>query len=232
MLRPVLALLVVCAPAAPAEIESEIPIGIEAVTGIRSGYVYRGVELADTLLDFQLESEITLADGLFLNVGGWVASESGGGDFSETAAFLDLRHDLRDAVTLGASLTWHDYDNALLRDGVDTGIFATWYPGGDLDLTFGLYRDFGNEAWYAKTEAGWSKRLGDDSWLGLTGGVSWVDGFAGRSGLNDFYGRASFTYTVNGSVSLTPFLGWSLLLDDGDTAGDEVYGGLWFEVVF
>lgn len=231
MLRLVLALLLACPPLLQAEIESEIPVGIEAVTGIRSGYVHRGVELADTLFDFQVETEISLGEALFLNTGGWVASESGG-DFSETAFFLDLRRDLTDALTVGTSVTWRDYDNALLRDGVDTGIFATYYADDDLDFTLGLYRDFGNDAWYAKAEAGWSTRLGEDSWFALTGGISWADNFAGRSGMNDFYGRASVTYNVNRTVSLTPFVGWSLLLDDDDVDGDEFFGGLWFEVVF
>jgi len=42
-----------------AEVENEIPYGIEAVTGFRSEYVYRGFNLAeDSVLDFQIEAEI------------------------------------------------------------------------------------------------------------------------------------------------------------------------------
>lgn len=232
MIRALLSLCLLGTSLGLAEVESEIPYGIEAVTGVRSGYVYRGVDLADSLMDFQLESEIALNNNTFLNIGTWVASESGGGNFSELAAFLDLRIDLNDLLTIGTSVTYHDFDNALLSDGVDTGIFATFYATEDLDFTFGAYRDFGNDAWYAKAETGWSHRLGEDSYLDLSGGISWANDFVGRSGLNDIYGRASVTYNINDTVSLTPFIGWSTLLDSSDTNGDEVFGGLWFEVVF
>ncbi|MDA0766057.1 MAG: hypothetical protein O3A87_11140 [Verrucomicrobia bacterium] len=231
MMRALFSALLVSSALASGEIESDIPLGLEAVTGLRSGYVYRGVELADTLLDFQLEAEIALGDQFTLNTGAWFASESGAG-FSEFAAFLDARMDVSDLLTLGTSVTYHDFNKALLRDGVDVGLFATLYATEDLDFTFGAYRDFGNESWYAKAEAGWSHRLGEDSYLGLTGGVSWVNDLIGRNGMNDFYGRASVTYNINSAVSLTPFVGWSKLFDSNDTAGDEVFGGLWFEVIF
>ena len=70
--------LLLSAPLGTAEIESDIPIGIEAVTGIRSGYVFRGFDMANALMDFQVEGEITLGDRTYLNVGGWIANENGG----------------------------------------------------------------------------------------------------------------------------------------------------------
>ncbi|MDP7106894.1 MAG: hypothetical protein QGH41_07430, partial [Roseibacillus sp.] len=45
-----------------ADLEDDIPLGIEAVTGIRSDYVYRGFNLADVVMDFQLETSIVLDD--------------------------------------------------------------------------------------------------------------------------------------------------------------------------
>ncbi|NIP93606.1 MAG: hypothetical protein GWO24_09165, partial [Akkermansiaceae bacterium] len=78
---------------------TEIPLGIEAVTGIRSGYVHRGFDLAGTLLDFQLEGEVTLKDNLHFNFGGWFATEVSD-DFTEGAGFLDLRNDLSERFTL------------------------------------------------------------------------------------------------------------------------------------
>lgn len=232
MMRAFLSLLFLGSTLAIAEIEDEIPLGIEAVTGIRSTYAYRGAKLADTLVDFQLEAEIVSGKGLVMNAGGWFSSESGGPGFSEFAAFLDVRLDINDLLTIGASTTYHDFDKAILRDGIDTGIFATFYATEDIDFTFGAYHDFGNDAWYVNSEASWSPRLGDDAYFGLMGGISWVDGFIGRSGMNDFYGRASLTYNINNAVSLTPFVGWSMLMDSSDPGDDEIFGGLWFEVIF
>ena len=73
-------------------------------------------------------------------------------------------------------------------------------------------------------------RLGEDAFVELLGGLSWADSYYDRSGLNDFHGRASLTYNVSSAVSLTPFVGWSVEIEDAD--GDELFGGLWFSVVF
>ena len=218
-------------PTLHAELENDIPLGLELVTGVRSGYVFRGFDLADTLIDLQLEGEIALGDHTFLNLGGWLATESGD-DFEEYAGFIDLRHDFNDLVTLGMSTSYHAYDHTFFDDGFDLGAFVTLYATEDLDFTFGVYRDFGAEGWYANAETGWSTRMGEDSYFALTGGISWIDDYYGRSGMNDFYGRASVTYNVNSAVSLSPFLGWSVEIDDDNGDGDELFGGLWFEVVF
>ena len=54
-----------------AEIENEIKLGIEAVTGIRSGYLHRGYDLADASLEFQLQAEFALSNKSSLNFGVW-----------------------------------------------------------------------------------------------------------------------------------------------------------------
>ena len=64
----------------------------------------------------------------------------------------------------------------------------------------------------------------------MTAGVSIVEDFYGVSGFNDFYGRVSVTYNINSILSLTPFAGWSVEIEDND--GNEVFGGLWLEISF
>lgn len=232
MKRFVLLAAFLATPPLSAEVESDIPLGLEAVTGVRSAYVFRGFQLADTLVDLQLEGEIAFSDQLRLNLGGWYATESGSGDFEELAGFVGLRQDVNDLVTVGASATYHNYRQTFFESGFDLGAFLSLQATEDLDFTFGAYHDFGAEGWYAKAQSSWSARLGEDAYLGLMGGISWIDGYYGRSGLNDFYGRASLTYNINSTVSLTPFLGWSLEIEDDYGDGDEFFGGLWFEVVF
>ena len=61
-----------------AEVDSEIPLGIEAVTGLRTDYVHRGFQLAESALDFQLEAEIILSNNNSLSLGFAHLSESGG----------------------------------------------------------------------------------------------------------------------------------------------------------
>ena len=47
---------------AHAEVENDIKLGIEAVTGIRTGYIHRGYDLADASLEFQLQAEFALSN--------------------------------------------------------------------------------------------------------------------------------------------------------------------------
>jgi len=222
-------LTVLSPPTGLAEVENDLTLGIEAVTGLRSDYVYRGFHLAGTTLDFQAEAELALTNDTFLSLGGWLAAEVGG-EFSELSGMADLSHNLDERFTLGATLAYRSFQETFFRSGVDLGPYLTFRPTDDWAFTVGAYRDFGASSWYAHAEALWSRRLTDDAFLDVRGGVSVVDGYYERSGFNDFYGRASLTYNVNRIVSLTPFLGWSLELLDGD--GSEVLGGLWFEVSF
>jgi hypothetical protein len=219
----------IASPPASAEMEDDLRLGLEAVTGMRTDYVYRGFDLAGTTMDFQLEGEVTLAQDLYLNLGGWFATATND-DFSELTGFADLRYDLNQRFTVGGSVSYHSYQETFFDDGFDLGGSLTYYATDEWDFKLGANRDFGAEGWYAHAESGWSYRINDDAYLGLSGGISWIDDYYSRSGLNDFYGRASFTYNVNSMISLTPFVGWSLEIEDGD--GDELLGGLWFEVSF
>jgi len=215
-----------------AEGSPEIPIGIEAVTGYRSEFIYRGFNLGQNVIDFQLESEIALTNNLILSVGGWYATETGSGDFSETTGFLDLRYEWTHWA-LGIAASYHSFTHSFFEDGLDSGLFVTWAPNDDIQLTAGGYYDDGPGGWYGKLEGNWSRPLGDKSFVSLLTGVSWVDDYYLRSGWNDAYARFSYTYAFNDRVSVTPFVGTSISLDSGPASGsDYLWGGLWFEVNF
>ncbi len=216
-------------PPAHGEVEDDLRLGLEAVSGYRTDYVYRGFDLAGSTLDFQFEGEARLTDRVSLSLGAWIAGALND-DFTELAGFADLRYDLTRQLTIGLNSSYHAFDETFFEDGFDLGPFLSYYVNEDWDFRLQASRDTGAEGWYASVESGWSHRLSDDAFLGLSGGLSWIDSYYDRSGVNDFYGRASLTYNVNSQISLTPFLGWSLEIEDGD--GDELFGGLWFEVSF
>lgn len=208
----------------------EIPLGVEVVTGYRSEYVHRGFLLGRQVLDVQLETEVTLSDHWLLGFGAWHAAETGDGDFSETAAVVDLRFE-QGPWTLGASAGYHAYDHSLFRDGCDLGLFASWRLHEDFALTGGIWRDTGADGWYAKLEGVWSKPTGSDSFLEALAGTSWTSDYYGSSGWNDAYARLAWTYSVSENVSFTPFVGTSLALDSGPRK-NRLFGGLWFAVTF
>ena len=116
----------------PADVSKEIQLGAEAVAGYRSGYVYRGFELAESTVDFQVETEIALSNRTSLNLGSWYATENGKGDFDESAFFSHLRFKQSDQLTIGLSASYRHFGNSssplssVFKDGVDVGTFATW----------------------------------------------------------------------------------------------------------
>ena len=109
-----------------ADLEDDIPLGIEAVTGIRSDYIYRGINLAEVAMDFQLETEIILDDTLALSTGGWFATEVSD-NFTEGGVFLDLSYSLPKDITVGGSTSYHIYEHSFLKNGFELGIFLAWH---------------------------------------------------------------------------------------------------------
>ena len=131
----------------------------------------------------------------------------------------------------GANVGYHDYGHTFLGDGFDLGAYVTWKPTTDLALTTGIYHDTDDDGWYGKLEGTWSKPLSRASYIEANTGVSWASDYYGHSGWNDAYARLSWTYSINHSLSITPFVGTSLALDSGPEK-NRLFGGLWLAVTF
>ncbi|BCU77685.1 hypothetical protein [Luteolibacter sp. LG18] len=230
MMRAVPLFLFAALLPAGAEVEREIPLGIEAVTGYRSEYIWRGFKVGDGIMDFQLQGEIALSNEWALDIGGTYATEGGDGDNTEGTFFVDLNYDTKQ-WSAGFSITGHAFDHPLLDSGVDFSPSFTWHATKDLDLIAGAAYDTGAEGVYGWLEGKWSKPVTDSSFVTLQGGTSFVGDYYGRDGWNDLYARASFTYALNKTISLTPFVGVSIPMD-ADPETNRLFGGLWFEANF
>ena len=225
-----LAPLPLLATAAPAEVEREIPWGVEVVTGYRSEYIQRGFKLANDLFDVQAEAELTLTDDLIANFGAWYGTGTGSADFDEGGAFAGIRAEQSD-FSFAFDARWRSIDHPVFEDGIDLMPSVSWHWTEDLGFTAGAAWNTGADGLYGFAESNWSKPVGKSSFVSLTGGLSAVDGYYGRSGWNDLYARASFTQGINQSVAITPFVGLSIpLQSDGET--NRLFGGVWFEVNF
>ena len=215
---------------AVAEVEEEIPWGIEVVTGLRSDYVYRGFDLGGTTLDAQVEAEIALTNDLLVIFGGWLASELSD-DFSEGGGYAELRREF-DEFSVGAGFTHAARDETIIGDTTEAYLFLQYFPTNFLDLKLLGSRDFESNGWYTSLEGGWSHRIAEDAFILLTSGFSWSDDFNDRDGWNDYFGRLSLTYAISDTVSITPYAGWSVLLRDHGGSDDSLFAGFWFEVNF
>ena len=216
-------------PFLKSEVAEDIPYGIEAVTGLRSAYSYRGFELASSTLDFQLETEVTINNDLSLAAGGWIASELGG-QFEEKTGFLELRTTLGDAFTASAAIGYHGYSNSIIRSGLDLSGSFTWYAKTDWKFSTSVAHDCGAGGWHGELASHWYKRLSDDAFFSGKLGITGTEDYYGHSGLSDLNGRLSVTYNINTMLSVTPFVGYSHELRHRD--GNEIHAGLWFEVSF
>jgi hypothetical protein len=228
-MRRLVAVLATLAPCL-AEEAGDIPIGIEVVTGYRTEYIHRGFKLADDLIDVQAEAEIALSNEWVLSLGGYYGTGAGDEDFSEAAAFFDLRYEAKQ-WSAGIATTWRDYQDSFFEDGFDIAPSFIWHLTDDWDLAAGIAYDTGDGGLYGNLEASWSKPLGKSSFLSAKAGTSWTEDYYGSSGWNDLYGRVSWTYAFNDSVAISPFAGTSIPMSSSPQT-DRLFAGVWFEVNF
>ncbi len=212
-----------------AEIETEIPIGIEAVTGFRSSYIHRGYELASASLDFQLEAELVLSDNSSLHFGLSHLAESNG-QFSESTIYSEYIRSITKDFRVGTSLTYRTRSNSQLNGGLDLGIFASYDLNDDWRWRTEINYDFGESAAYFATEVEWSKPISKDAFIAAKSGFSLTSGYPNPSGFNDFYSRFSLTYALSDQVSFTPFFGSTTSLNN--EGSNKAFAGIWFEVIF
>lgn len=214
-----------------ASAETEVPYGVEALTSYRSEYTYRGFQLADETLDFQLSSQVALDDSTSINLAAWYGTGLSNSDFSELGLFADIRKN-SGQFTYALSGTYRDYSQTFFESGVDIAASVTWHVSDSWDLGIVAAYDTGAEGWYTELNSSYYYRISDNSYVTLKGGVSGVSDYYSRDGLNDLFAKFSYTYNINKSVSISPYIASSVLLDSDDAGQDSFFGGVYFAVSF
>jgi len=217
-----------------AEEENQLPLGIEAVTGFRSEYVYRGFQHAQQVLDFQLEGEVTLKDGYYLGYGAWYGTGTGSDDFSETGLKISLTYDI-DEWQWYNSIKYRDLNESEFDSGVEFTSQLTYFLSESAkhsrEISGIVSYDSGAEGLYGAVEFVTYQAVSDDAFITFKTGASFTDDYYQTSGANDIYSRISFTYNISKQVSVTPFAFGSLNLAN-DGRSDYIGAGLWFEMSF
>ena len=209
---------------------ADIPWGIEAMAGYRTSLVHRGYDIADEVYDYQLELETALSQQWSLNFSAIYALGTGmGNDFSEKTGIVDLRYDATD-WSAGWTMGYRDFTDTFIRDGWETGPFLTLRVNPDLELRGEFLYDRGADSYFGSAQFSWSKAFSTNSFINLRGGVSHVEDFYGSQGFHAADMRLSLTYRPISNVSLSPFIGGSMALDN--RADDALFGGVWFAVTF
>lgn len=217
-----------------AQDSSDLPLGLEAVTGTRSEYVDRGFRKAQQILDFQLEGEATVGDGLYLGYGAWYATSTGRDDFSETGTKLSLSYQL-DSWLWTNKIIYRDLNQSVFTSGLEltSELSYSFSESARHSHAFkGIFSyDTGADGLYGAIEYATYQALNDDAFFAFQLGVSATSDYYGVDGANDLYSKLSFTYNLTQQVSLTPFVFTSIDLESNDRS-DSLGAGLWFEVSF
>lgn len=203
--------------------------GIEAVTSWRSEYVYRGFDITANSMEFQLAGEIALTDNSSLDVGLFYGTASGKGDFSEIAGFLDYNREVG-KYTFAIKLVLHDYSNSILKTGVDLEAGVNYQLNEAFDVSSYLSYNSGAEGVYYETKLSYFEQVNDDSYLVFDAGFSIVGDYYQRSGLNHVFSKLTYTYNINDSVSLSPYISGNIGIHED--AKNHLFGGVYFAVSF
>lgn len=209
----------------------EVPYGIEALAQYRSDYRYRGFSLADNTIDLQLSSLYAFSDTVDLSTATWYGTATGSGQFSEFGLMAELSKQFGQ-FNLGTSATYRGQSYSPLKSGLNLEARAHWGINDQLDISIKGAYDTGAEGWYSDLSGNYFIPMNDDSYFDISLGCSAVNSYYDRDGLNDLFTKFTYTYNINQSISVSPYLGTSTLLDSADQGKDSLHGGLYFAVSF
>jgi len=214
---------------APQKASAELKYGIEALTTWRSEYVYRGFELAENSMEFQIAGQVALSNTDTIDIGLFYGSATSDGDFSEAAAFIDFSRNIGD-LTYAATLTLRDYTNSTFKSGADIGGSVSWAVNENIDLKGSVSYDTGAEGFYFEGKAGYYRQVTDDSYLTLDAGLGAVADYYSRNGIHHAFVKLAYTYNINDAVSVSPYLQMNLGIHD--QAENHLVAGAYFAVSF
>lgn len=206
----------------------DIPYGVELVSGLRAGYHQKGIELADDLIDLQLQSNITLSESSSLNITLWQGAEVSG-DFQELGAIVGLTRS-HDEFSYTGEISYMGYESPIAESGVEVSLGADYEIKDNVYFYGSLGYNTGAESIIGQVGASGSHRLTDDSFIEAKAEVNLASSYYSREGIYDLTARLSYTYNISTFLSVTPFTSGSAPLDgEGDL---DFSVGLWLEVFF
>jgi len=185
------------------------PNSYEVLTGLRSTYIHRGIELSDVTFETQFNGLFAYDESRDLEYSAWYAGETNSGEFEEIGISLNYLEQVgRWGYFVGAQLRLID-NHPFVESGVELDVGVIYDINRDHNLGAKVSYDTGADGWYGALEYKGFKDVNAKSYFAWEAGVS-------------------FAFDLNETVSLSPFVGVSFLSDESD----QVFGGLSFEVSF
>lgn len=215
--------------------DAEIKLGFEALTSWRSEYIYRGFQLADNSMEFQLAGQIALSNTETIDFGLFHGTATSDGNFSETGAYIDFSKNIGD-LTYSAKLALRDYSNtdetpfSNFKSGADIGSSIRWAYSDNIDFITHLSYDTGAKGFYLESKASYYKNIDQDTYLTLQAGIGAAADYYSRDGIHHAFTKLEYTYNISDAVSISPFISANLGIHD--QAESHLFGGIYFAVSF
>jgi len=208
---------------------AELKYGIEAVTTWRSEYVYRGFALAGNSMEFQLAGQMALSNDSAIDVGLFYGTATSDGDFSEFGGFVDYSK-VVGKYTYAVELALRDYSQSTFKSGADLGGSVNCQINEAFGVSGSASYDTGAEGFHFESKLSYFEQVNDDSYLVLDAGISAVVDYYGRNGFHHAFSKLAYTYNINDSVSVTPYVSANLGIHS--KTKNHLFGGVYFAVSF
>lgn len=210
---------------------SPIQLGVQFMTGYRSNYVFRGVELGEQAIEGQIASSIALSNDWALAGEVDFVHCFAAGNVSQTTLYSELQYYLADECTLGPSLGAQFYGGRTeFQSGCEPGFALRWNPVPEWSLAATGVYDGGQKGFYGNGAVTWQPLLTKSIAWENTVGVGISSDYLGASGFSDILLRSGLNIRLGPSLRLQPYT--AITFRVGDRSGQTVCVGVWFSWVY
>jgi uncharacterized protein (TIGR02001 family) len=229
-------------------IAQESAVSVDASLGYTSRYVWRGLTFANESAQGDLSLGYDAGDAGSFSVGVWGQLDLTD-DYDEEFNFTEVDiyggwEKSFDMVTVGAGVINYQFPS-LNTDSATTEIYASIGLDTILAPSLTVYYDVDaadGDAIYASFGVGHDFDL-DFTTLSISGAIGYVNEDGGAwlygsddSGFTDVALSASVSFNLNESISVSPFISYTALIEDAKDAqggdNEEIFGGVNFSMSF
>lgn len=217
---------------APIEVAEQVAIyvGVEALSGFRSDYVYRGEYVAESSIEFQISGGVALDDYWYMQGEFFYLNECESSPFRQTQLLGELNYYLNTESTLGYYVAGQDYDKSLLESGIEQGVVWRWNPSLNWGMMAKMLYDSGQEGAYAEMRATYMPLIAENlAWVNCAQ-VGCAINYADIDGIKELMLRTGLSWAVDESWKVEPYVAW--YYGRGRDDFSQICAGFWLSYSF
>ncbi len=217
---------------APKEVAEQggIYVGIEALMGYRSDYVYRGEYVAESSMEIQISGGVALDDDWYVQGELFYLNECEASPFRQTQILGELNYYLNAESTIGYYVSGQEFDRTTLESGIEQGVIWRWNPSLDWGIKAKIVYDSGQEGTYAKIQASYMPLIVENiAWVNCAQ-VACAINYADTDGIKELMLRTGLSWAVNESWKIEPYVAWYYGVGRDDFS--QFCAGFWLSYSF